>query len=119
MILEYCSVVWSPCMKKHEERIQSIQKQFLLYALRKLGWTEFPLTSYKARCMLIDIATLKERRDYAMILFVNDIISQRIDSTSLLSKFNFSAPIRPFTNRNLFAVEYHHTNYTKFGPLNR
>ena len=69
--------------------------------------------------MLIDIATLKERWDYAMISFVNDIISQGIDSISLLSKFNFYAPTRPLRNRNLFAVEHHRTNYAKFGPLNQ
>lgn len=118
-ILEYGSVVWSPYIKKHEERIESIQKQFLLYALRKLGWTVFPLPSYEARCMLINIQTLKERRDYAMVSFINDIVSQRIDSSDLLSKLNFYAPSRQLRNRNLFMVDRQRTNYAKFGPLNR
>ena len=106
-------------MKKYEDRIESVQKQFLLYALRKIGWSEFPLPSYKARCMLIDIPTLKERRDHAMVSFVNDIISQRINSTDLLSKLNFYAPTRQLRNRNLFALEHHRTNYAKFQPLNQ
>lgn len=118
-ILEYCSVVWSPYLKSHEERIESIQKQFLLYALRKLGWTVFPLPSYKARCMLINIQTLKQRREYAMVAFVNDIVSQRIDSTKLLSKLNFYAPNRQLRHRNLFTLDRYRTNYAKFSPLNQ
>ena len=118
-ILEYSSIVWSPFTITHEERIESVQKQFLLYALRKLGWTSFPLPSYEARCMLINIQTLKERREYAMVSFVNDIVSQRINSAELLSKLNFYAPTRQLRNRNLFAVTHHRTNYAKYGPLNR
>lgn len=118
-VLEYCSIVWSPYMITHEERIESIQKQFLLYALRNLGWTTFPLPSYKARCLLIDIQTLKERREFAMVSFVNDIVSQRIDSANLLSCINFYAPTRQLRNRNLFALNNHRRDYAKFSPLNR
>lgn len=118
-ILEYCSIVWSPSSITHEGRIESVQKQFLLYALRKLGWTSFPLPSYEARCMLINIQTLKERREYSMVSFVNDIVSQRINSAVLLSKLNFYAPTRQLRNRNLFSINHHRTNYAKFGPLNR
>lgn len=118
-ILEYCSIVWSPFMKTHVDRIESVQKQFLLYALRKLGWAVFPLPSYEARCMLIDIQTLKERREIAMVIFVNDIVSHRIDSTNLLSCLNFYTPTRSLRTRNLFATNHHRTDYAKFGPLNR
>lgn len=118
-IMEYCSIVWSPFSMTHEERLESVQKQFLLYALRKLGWTSFPLPPYKARCMLIDIQTLKERREIARVSFVNDIVSQRIDSTEILSKLNFYAPSRQLRNRNLFLTNHHRTNYAKNGPLNQ
>lgn len=118
-ILEYCSIVWSPYSSTHVERIESVQKQFLLYALRKLGWNEFPLPSYKARCMLINIETLSDRREYARLMFVNNIVSHRIDSPELLSKLNFYAPLRHLRNRGIFLINYHRTNYTKFGPLNQ
>jgi hypothetical protein len=118
-ILEYCSIVWSPHLTTHEERIESVQKQFLLYALRRLGWTSFRLPSYEARCMLINIQTLKERREYASVSFVNDIVSQRIDSPAILSKLNIYAPIRRLRNRNLFVINHHRTNYAQNGPINR
>ena len=90
-ILKYCNIVWNPHTIVHVERIESVQKQFLLYALRELNWTSFRLPSYNARCMLINIQTLKVRREYAMIYFINDNISQRHYSP-LLSQLNFSAP---------------------------
>ena len=85
-ILEYCSVVWSPYQALHEQRIESVQKQFLLYALRKLNWNILPLPPYEARLQLIHIDTLKTRRNYAQLSFVNDIVSQRVDSYVLLEK---------------------------------
>lgn len=118
-ILEYCSIVWSPFSVTHETRIESIQKQFLLFALRKLGWTRLPLPSYEARCMLINIQTLKQRREFAMLSFVNDMVSQRIDSMELLSKLNFYASSRPLRKRSIFSTNHHHNDYAKFGPLNR
>lgn len=118
-ILEYCSIVWSPFSSTHENRIESVQKQFLLFALRKLGWTRLPLPSYEARCMLINIQTLKKRREFAMVSFVNDIVSHRIDSMTLLSKLNFYAPSRQLRSRSIFYTNHHRTNYAKFEPLNQ
>lgn len=40
--LKYCSIVWLPFSVRHEERIESVQMQFLLFTLRRLGWTNFP-----------------------------------------------------------------------------
>jgi len=36
-ILEYCSSVWSPQYQVHIDRIESVQKKFLLFALRSLN----------------------------------------------------------------------------------
>ena len=102
-----------------KKKIESVQKQFLLYALRKLGWTIFPLPSYKARCTLISIQTLKERREFAMVSFVNDIVSNRVDSPELLSKLNFYTPSRPLRSRIIFTPNRYRTNYAKFQPLNQ
>lgn len=118
-ILEYCSTVWSPFSISHEERIESVQKQFLLYALRRLGWTLFPLPSYKDRCMLINIQTLKVRREFAMVSFINNIVSHQIDSTEILSKLNFYVPTRHLRHRQIFAINNNRTNYAKFGPINQ
>jgi len=52
--LEYCSSVWSPQYQVHIDRIECVQKQFLLFALRGLNWEQnvrFP--SYSSRLLLI------------------------------------------------------------------
>lgn len=118
-ILEYCSIVWSPHTTTHEDRIESVQKQFLLYALRRLGWSSFALPSDKSRCMLINIETLEERREFAMVSFVNNVISNRIDAIELLSKLNFYLPSRNLRHRELFSINFHRTDYAKFKPSNQ
>ena len=37
-LLDYCATSWNPFTCTQIERIESIQKQFLLFALRNLGW---------------------------------------------------------------------------------
>ena len=62
-LLEYCSVVWDLVVKIDSDRIESVQRQFLLFALRGLGWADrFQLPAYEARLSLLGIETLYERR---------------------------------------------------------
>ena len=96
-----------------------MQKQFLLYALRNLRWTSFPLPSYDERCRLIDIQSLKARREFAMMSFVNDIVSQRVDSPEILSKLNLYVPSRNLRTRTLFSLNHQRNNYAKYGPINQ
>ena len=117
-LLEYCSVVWAPYQDTHKDRIESVQKQFLLYALRRLGWNSFRLPSYESRCMLIKIDSLEKRREFAMLAFINDVIGQRVNDANILEKLNFYAPTRYLRNRNLFYINNQRTNYAQNGPLN-
>lgn len=118
-LLEYCSIVWAPYQDTHNNRIESVQKQFVLFALRKLGWTTFPLPSYDSRCMLINLERLEKRREFAMVAFINDVIAQRVNAPEILEKINFYVPIRPLRIRNLFYISNQRTNYAKNAPLNK
>ena len=118
-LLEYCSIVWAPYQELHLNQIESVQKQFLLFALRNLGWTTLPLPSYESRCMLINLVSLKIRREFAMITFLNDVIAQRVDAPEILGNLNFYAPTRCLRNRQLFYINNQRTNYAKNAPLNR
>lgn len=70
--------------------------------------------------MLININTLKERRDIAMVSIVNDLVSQRNDSMEILSNLNFYVPSRQLRNRSLFITNHQpKKKYAKFGPLNQ
>ena len=116
--LEYASVVWNPYYDEHSNSVESVQKRFVLYALRKLGWTEgFQLPPYMHRCQLINLESLKHRREIASVLFIFDLLSNRIDAPNLLSLIDFSVPSRRLRNPCFLRMGLHRTNYGKYDPL--
>ena len=94
-ILEYASVAWSPFLACDITRIESIQKQFLLFALRNLGWAPgFSLPSYEARLTLIDLDSLADRRLAANCLFEASTLLGSISASNLRQKFVLNCPVR-------------------------
>ena len=88
-ILEYASIVWSPYRKVDIDRIESVQKQFLLFALRHLGFEGYRLPSYVNRLRLIDMITLKDRRELASTLFAYDLLTDKINVNNLKERMKF------------------------------
>ena len=85
-ILEYCSVVWCPNYVTYKDIVESVQKQFLLFALRGLQWnSRFDLPRYEHRLNLIHLPTLEKRRKIANVVFVFKLLNNSIDSTYLTS----------------------------------
>lgn len=117
--LEFCSIVWHPSYAVHSARIESIQKQFVLYALRGNGWDRQNLPSYKYRCSLLDIESLERRRFNSSVFFMFDVLSGKIDSPEILSLIPFRIPSRALREHALFATTPHRTNYGKNGPCDR
>jgi len=61
--LEYCSSVWSPQYQVQIDRMESVQKRFLLFSLRGLNWDQnVRLPSYSSRLLLINLHSLVSRR---------------------------------------------------------
>ena len=59
-ILEYGSLIWNPQYEVSSNKVESVQKQFLLFALRGLNWSSrFNLPSYENRLQLIELPSLK------------------------------------------------------------
>lgn len=73
----------------------------------------------KAHCGRISIQTLKKRREFAKVSFLNNIVSHLILSVDLLSKLNLYIPSRQLQNRNIFKTNHHRTHYNEFGRLNQ
>lgn len=117
--LEYCSIIWSPFYANSVQRIERIQKRFTRFALRNLYWTD-DMPNYISRCALIDLKTLEVRRNTQSIIFIKDILCNRIDSIELLSLIKFYVPERLLRNRRvLFYVSNHRTNYGLNEPISR
>lgn len=118
--LEYASVVWSPYYQNYSDKIESIQKKFLIYALRRTVRRDesFRLPSYESRCESIKIESLSRRRFNLAAMFVFDILNGRVDSPSLRSKLRINIPARALRNNEYLVIESHRVNYGLYEPIN-
>lgn len=109
-ILEYASHIWSPTAQVDCIRIESLQKQFLLYALRKFGWADrFDLPSYRDRLLYFHMNTLEDRRRIYQIIFIFALLKGYVSSPNLLLNVNIRMPQR--TARNFLAHGDDTNNY--------
>ncbi len=99
-ILEYGSVVWNPNYQIHSDKLESVQKQFLLFALAHFRWdSRVSLPSYTSRLKLINLPTLSSRREMLGIIFLMKILNGTVCSSFLLSEIKFNIPIRFCANQ--------------------
>ena len=88
-------MVWNPHYIVHISKIESLQKQFLLFALRNLRWEQDrKLPSYNSRLKLIDLPSLVNRRIMLSVTFLQKLINGEINSPFLLNKLYFNVPTR-------------------------
>lgn len=94
-ILEYASVVWNPQYNCYIEKIESVQKQFLLFALRNLRWNpSLNIPPYEHRLKLINLPTLMSRRTMLNVTFLIKLTNGNLISEHLLYEMNFNIPNR-------------------------
>lgn len=118
-LLEYASPVWSPHYASHEKRIESVQKQFLLFALGNQRLPDsFTLPPYRERLALINLDTLSDRRRVASVSFVYDCLMGTIHSDRLRAKITINNNRRGRHSTYLYTV-FHRTVYGKNEPLTR
>lgn len=106
-IIEYGTQIWSPTAECDKVKIESIQKQFLLYALRKFDWyrrDKYKLPSYKHRLLFFHMNTLEDRRKINQIIFIISLMYAKITSPKLLSDLNFRV------RQNEFNIRIRHRN---------
>lgn len=116
--LEYGSIIWNPLYDVHSSRIERLQKKFLKFALVSVPFGS-PLPTYEARCRLIHLETLKNRRSKCSVLFIYKLINGFIDCSSLLSLIGFNIPVRSLRYNAYFYIPFHRSNYSSFEPVLR
>jgi len=104
--LEYASFVWSPTGTTQINRIEGVKK-FLSFALFSLNFND-PVPSYSAKCRLVHLSYLQDRRTTCALVFFCDLLISKIDCPALLSSISFTVPGRSL--RSNFAA-------TGFGGL--
>ena len=119
-ILEFSSGVWCPYYKVHISRIESIQKRFLKFALRDLGWRDrLILPPYTDRLQLLNMNTLEHRREVGMVMFMVKLLKGDIDAAHLLTQADVQLSNRTSDRRScFFQIPHHRTNYGKYEPVN-
>lgn len=124
-IVEYGSPIWNPYTAEKINRLESIQKQFLLFALRRMNWPrnrrqqrDFRLPSYKKRLLLLQMNSLEERRKIAQISFVHNIIRGDVSSKYIIGKINMRILSHNVRNREFLQLPIRRHNYTIFEPIN-
>lgn len=117
-ILEYGSVVWSPFYQNGIQRVETVQRKFVRYALRFLPWNDpYNLPSYENRCKLIDLDLLEMRRNVSKATFISDLLSSRIDCPSLLSQLKINIRSRTMRSNDFIRLPFSRTNYCYHAPL--
>ena len=87
-LLEYASIVWDPVFDCDRKRIESIQKQFVIYSLRHLQWRNgYQLPPYDARLTLLGLDCLADRRVQAACTFVVSCASGLIKAQEFQGSF--------------------------------
>ena len=118
-ITEYACQVWSPYCGIHIDRIESIQKKFLRFALRGLPWTDpLRLPGYINRLRLLNMPTLQRHRDYLRLSFLVNLLNGKIDCPGLLAKLNLRINSRNLRSVEFFSINSYRTNYGRFSSLN-
>jgi hypothetical protein len=72
--LEYASCVRNLFYDVCVDREERVQKRFIRYALRGLGWTNMQdLSPFDHRCVLLHLDTLTKKRSIACVMFIFDV----------------------------------------------
>lgn len=122
--LEYASVIWNPIYGVHSDKIESVQRQFVLYALSRTVRrdSEYRLPPYSNRCSTLNLESLSRRRTNSCIFFVFDVLSGNIDAPHLGEVFDSikNVPDHSYGLRviNIFRNIFHRTNYGSSEPVN-
>lgn len=118
-ILEYACPIWNPSYACHVNKIESVQRQFLLFALSTLNWeNRLVLPKYEHRLLLIDLNTLCDRRTILGLTFISKILNGLIDCKFLLSNVNIKVPVRFVRDFKLIKIGRNNCNYMKYEPFN-
>jgi len=119
-VLEFGSVIWMPYTEDYVRKIESVQKQFLLFALRHLydpyDYTRLP--SYEHRLKLINLETLESRRNNLSAVFIFNILHGKINSIELKDKVKINNNRTTRVSKYLLE-SYHTSNYGYNNPLNK
>ena len=116
--LDYASPVWSPYRQVHIDRIESIQKKFLMSLLgRERLPNSFALPPYTERLATTALDRIVDRHKLANIMVIYDLLMGRMSSLGLRRRIVIND--RRGRRSRYLIEERHRTDYGRFEPLNK
>lgn len=115
-ILEYASVIWSPCYAVHINRIESIQRKFSKIICRRAS---INLDGYTERIAYLKIITLENRRKILDLCCLYKIKNNYYNCNFLTSLLHFNVPRRELRSASVFRLSTSYTNISFYSPINR
>lgn len=120
--LEFASSIWTPYHDVHIQSIESVQKQFVLYANRDRyidgDPNNYHLRPYMDRCAELNLNSLLRRRTNAAIFFIHDILTGRINSKFLRGRIILNDESRILRQRPLIRIIPCKHDYSRFSSFN-
>jgi len=106
-IIEYGRIIWDRHAITLTKRTESIQKQIVIYALRKTEKRDsnFKLLPYVQRCAKLNLQTLERRRSNYEIYFIYDLIIERTNAPCLQNKMKHSTDKYELRNNRPLIIE--------------
>lgn len=118
-LLENACTIWSPSYDTYSNRIESVQKQFLLFSLRNLGWSSYRLPKYEHRLLLLNLITLKMRRELFDCMYIFDLLRNNIDCSVLGNRISINENRRDLRHTRFLTEYFSRNNYTFNDTTNR
>lgn len=120
--VEFASSVWSPHHNVHIQSLESVQRQFVLYANRNRyvdeSRDEYKLRPYLDRCNELNLVSLLRRRTNAAVFFIHDVLTGKINSQFLRDRIVLYDGVRSLRNPSFIRLNVNITEYSRFSPFN-
>lgn len=118
--LGFASVIWDPYQQNYIDDIESVQKQFVLYALGDSNRIPpYRLSPYEERCDKLGLDNLATRRKISSALMAHDLYNKRIDDANIATSLVRRTQNRTLRNERPLVEAVYETNYGYNQPLAR
>ena len=89
--LDYCSIVWHPFYQVHKDKIESVLKQFTMFALGEYQneTNGYRISSYEERLKNLDMISLQRSRVLSALTFLFDALKGNVQCPGIFSELEF------------------------------
>lgn len=119
--LEFANVIWSPFHSTHRNRVESTQKQAVIFIRKdnmKRDEIGYVLQPYLERCNELGFVSLIRRRVNSAALWIHKIITGRMDSPALRGQIDLNTGIRTLRNPEFIKIKFSRTDLGLNSPFN-